>query len=88
MKLNGNFGMDKVTVFLSETYSFSEKVTVVMKVTVCPRRKSPFCSKVTVYIETYRYIKKLPFVHKVTIFHEISVFMTRYQNADPYQSPH
>ena len=87
LKINGNSGTDKVSVYRYKVTVFCRKVTVVMKVNVCPGTKLPFCSKVTVYIETYRYIKKLPFVHKVTIFHEISVFMTRYQNADPYQSP-
>ena len=61
MKINGNFGTDKVTVLLSQSYYFCEKVTVVMKITVCLGRKLPSCSKVTVLFESYRYIKKLPF---------------------------
>ena len=63
LKINGNFGTDKVSV-----YRYKVTVFFCRKVTVCPGRKLPFCSKVTVYIETYRYIKKLPFLDKVTVF--------------------
>jgi len=66
LEINGNSGTDKVTVYrykvtviLSQSYRLCKKV--VMKVTVCPGRKLPFCSKVTVYIETHRYIKKCRF---------------------------
>ena len=68
LKINGSFGTDKVTVLLSQSYYFCEKVTVVMKITVCLGRKLPSCSKVTVYTETYRYIKKLPFFSRKLLF--------------------
>ena len=49
LKINGNSGTDKVTVYrykvtviLSQSYRFCEKVTVVMKLTVSLGRKSPF----------------------------------------------
>ena len=59
LKINGNFGADKVSVYRYKVTVFCRKVTV------CPGRKLHFCSKV--YIESYRYIKKLPFLDKVAV---------------------
>ena len=66
VKINGNFGTDKVTVYRYKVTVFCRKVTVFVEKSYRCDESYRFGFLVKI-IEIYRYIKKSPFLYIVTV---------------------